>query len=146
MKRKTKIIITVGGSVVALALLTATGVKTYSRLVGPATTAKNKYQVYKVTSALPLTMSGKVVAEKTQSLNSPTGKLQQINVKDGQSVKNGDILLTVTATDVQDSISSQQDVVNKANRAVSSSSATLKNAQQSYNQADADTKILVPVR
>ncbi|MCS8587259.1 biotin/lipoyl-binding protein [Leuconostoc falkenbergense] len=141
MKRKTKIIITVGGSVVALALLTATGVKTYSRLVGPATTAKNKYQVYKVTSALPLTMSGKVVAEKTQSLNSPTGKLQQINVKDGQSVKNGDILLTVTATDVQDSISSQQDVVNKANRAVSSASATLKNAQQSYNQADADTKM-----
>lgn len=86
-------------------------------------------------------MSGKVVAEKTQSLNSPTGKLQQINVKDGQSVKNGDILLTVTATDVQESISSQQDIVNKANRAVSSASATLKNAQQSYNQADADTKI-----
>ena len=86
MKRKTKIIVTVVGSIAALGMLTATGVQAYHKLVKPTSTAKNKYQVYKVTGALPLTMSGKVVAEKTQSLNSPTGKLQQINVKDGQSV------------------------------------------------------------
>lgn len=141
MKRKTKIIVIVVSSVATLGLLTATGVQTYNKLVKPTAVAKNKYQTYKVTKALPLTMSGKVAADKTQSLNSPTGKLQQVNVNDGQTVKNGDILLTVTSTDVQESISSQQDVVNKANRAVNSASTTFKNAQQSYNQADAETKI-----
>ncbi|GMA69876.1 RND transporter MFP subunit [Leuconostoc litchii] len=140
MKRKTKIVTIVAGSVVALGLLTVTGLKTYNKLAKPTKSSNNQYQVYKVASALPLTMSGKIVAEKTQALNAPTGKLQQLNVTDGQTVKNGDILLTVTVTDIQESISSQQDVVNKANRAVNSAAATLKNAQQSYNQADVDTK------
>lgn len=139
MSNSKKIVFVVCG-IAMFSLLSVTSLKVYTKMSGHQENNKNQYQVYKVTSTLPLTMSGKIVAEKTQTLNVPTGKLQQLNVTDGQTVKNGDILLTVTVTDIQESISSQQDVVNKANRAVNSAAATLKNAQQSYNQADVDTK------
>lgn len=140
MKKKSKITLICVGTIVTVTLLTAIGVQTYNKLARPIVTTKSQYRSYKVTKALSLSLSGKVVAEKTQALSLPTGKLQQLNVANGQDVKTGDILLVVTNTDVQEALNSQQDVVNKAHRTVNSASTPFKNAQQHGNQVDLETK------
>jgi HlyD family secretion protein len=100
----------------------------------------NAYKIYIVGNTLPLTISGSVVAKRTQILNSSTGNLQQISVVNGQSVTNGEVLMTVTNQDAKQAVSDQNDVINKAIRAVNTSSDTLKNPQKSYKQANDDAK------
>ncbi|WP_195330125.1 efflux RND transporter periplasmic adaptor subunit [Leuconostoc lactis] len=141
MKKKLKITLIVMGGIVTFTLLTAIGVQTYNKLARPMVATKSQYRSYKVTKALALSLSGKVVAEKTQPLSLPTGKLQQLNVENGQDVKMGDVLLVMMNTDVQEAFNSQQDVVNKAYRTVNSASAAFKNAQQHSNQAGIETKM-----
>lgn len=141
MKRRTKVTLIVTSCVVAVGLLAVTGVTTYHKMTHKSdATVKTGYQSYTVTTSPALSMSGKVAASKTQMLNTPTGKLQQINVNNGQTVKSGDILLTVTNTDMQEAIDNQNDMIAKSNRAVNSAASALKNAQQSYNQADPEAK------
>lgn len=141
MKRRTKVTLIVTSSVVAVALLAVTGVTMYQKMTHKSeATVKAGYQTYTVTTSPDLSMSGKVIANKTQTLNIPTGKLQQINVNNGQNVKSGDILLTVTNTDMQEAIDNQNDMISKSNRAVNSAASALKSAQQSYNQADPESK------
>lgn len=100
----------------------------------------NAYNIYIVENTVPLTISGKVVARRTQLLNSSTGNLQQISVVSGQSVTSGEVLMTVTNQDAQQAVSDQNDVINKAIRTVNTASDTLKNSQKSYNQANDDEK------
>lgn len=141
MKRRTKVTLIVTSSVVAVALLAVTGVTTYQKMTHKSeATVKAGYQTYTVTTSPDLSMTGKVIASKTQTLNIPTGKLQQINVNNGQTVKSGDILLTVTNTDMQEAIDNQNDMISKSNRAVNSAESALKSAQQSYNQAEPESK------
>lgn len=100
----------------------------------------DEYKIYVVKDTLPLTISGKVVALKTQSLNLSSGNLKQISVVNGESVTKGDVLMTVTNQDEQQAVSDQNDVINKAIRTVNTASDTLKNSQKSYNQANDDEK------
>lgn len=141
MKRRTKIALITTGSFLAVGLLAVTGLTTYNKMTGKAqATKKVGYQTYVATYTPALTMTGKVMASKTQTLNVPSGKLQTLNVTDGQVVKNGDVLLTVTNTEIQDAIDAQNDVINKANRAATNAATSLKNIQQGYGQANTDTK------
>ncbi|MFH0349838.1 biotin/lipoyl-binding protein [Leuconostoc citreum] len=41
-------------------------------------------------------------------LNAPAGKLQQLNVSDGQNVHQGDILMTVNNPEVQEAVDAQK--------------------------------------
>ncbi|BDR59637.1 efflux RND transporter periplasmic adaptor subunit [Xylocopilactobacillus apicola] len=140
MKKKKVLIIS--AIVVAVAVIAFVGINRMNR--SKAMEAKmmeqSGYETYKVTNVPDLSMSGKIVAGKTQALMSPNGKLDQLNVKDGQEVTNGTVLLTVTDTSVQDNINNQKSVVAKANRMVTSANNALKSAQQSYNQADEESK------
>lgn len=99
-----------------------------------------KYNSYTVSKPLVLSVSGKIFSTQTKSLVSPSGNLKQLNVSDGQTVKNGDVLMTVTNQDAQQAVSDQNDAVNKAIRAVNTTIDTLKNSQKSYNQANDDAK------
>ncbi|WP_220740434.1 efflux RND transporter periplasmic adaptor subunit [Leuconostoc miyukkimchii] len=136
MKKRTKVVLITVSSVVAVGLLTVTSITTYNKMTHKASSVTKKgYQSYRVTSSPALSMSGKIVANKTQTLNSPSGKIQQINVNDGQTVKNGEILLTVTNTDIQEAIEAQNDVISKATRGASATASALKSAQQQYQQA-----------
>ncbi|MDR2660978.1 MAG: biotin/lipoyl-binding protein [Lactobacillaceae bacterium] len=127
-------------SVVLSLLLVVLGINIFQKSQDQSNTKKPEYKLYKVMATPPLTMSGKVQADNTQTLSVPEGKVQALNVKDGQSVKNGEILLTVTSSSVQDDITAQADIVNKANRAVNSAYNSAVSAQQAYNQADDETK------
>ena len=101
---------------------------------------ENRYEIYEVKKVPPLTMSGKVVSNKSQALVSPQGKLEELKVKDGQSVNEGDVILTVTDTSVQEGVANQKSVISKANRMVNTANRALKSAQQAYNQADDESK------
>lgn len=141
MKKKRVLIIST--IVVAVALVAFVGLKIMNR----NRAAKNvppmpelRYEIYEVKEVPPISMSGKIIANKTQVLNTPSGKLEALTVKDEQNVKNGDELLRVTDQSVQDAINNQKSVISKANRGVISASNALNNARKAYNQADAESK------
>jgi HlyD family secretion protein len=140
-KKKTLIIIFVviavliGGGVIALKQMSIRG-----REMGSEVPKMEGYVAYLVDKVPDLSLTGKIVPEKNQNLIIPNGKLDQLNVKDGQEVKSGDVILTVTDTQKEEAIENQNSVVNKTKRLVTSANNALKNAQNTYNQADAETK------
>lgn len=140
MKKKT---IVISSIVVAIVLFAFIGLKLMnkSRAANDINYEKVGYEIYEVKEVPSLSMSGKIIANKTQVLNAPSGKLDELKVKDDQEVKSGDVLLSVTDTSVQDEIKNQKSVVSKANRSVTSANNALNSAQQSYNQADAESKV-----
>lgn len=76
MKRRTKIALITTGSLVAVGLIAVTGLTTYNKITGKIqSTQKTGYQTYVATYTPALTMTGKVMASKTQILNVPSGKL-----------------------------------------------------------------------
>ncbi|MDO1727188.1 biotin/lipoyl-binding protein, partial [Escherichia coli] len=78
---------------------------------------KKGYQSYTVTTTPALSMSGKVIASKTQVLNAPAGKLQQLNVSDGQNVHQWDILMTVNNPEAQEAVDAQKEMMRQSSRA-----------------------------
>lgn len=140
MKRKTRGILISAAVVVAmLAIITATIVQ-YKETVKSSSGESHRYTAYLVSQDTNLSLSGKIVSTQIKSLVSPSGNLKRLNVSDGQAVKNGDVLMTVTNQDAQQAVSDQNDVINKAIRTVNTASDTLKNSQKSYNQANDDEK------
>lgn len=138
MKKKT---IVISSIVVAIVLFAFIGLKLMNKSRAANDINYVGYEIYEVKEVPSLSMSGKIIANKTQVLNAPTGKLDELKVKDDQEVKSGDVLLSVTDTSVQDEIKNQKSVVSKANRSVTSANNALNSAQQSYNQADAESKV-----
>ncbi|BDR55604.1 efflux RND transporter periplasmic adaptor subunit [Xylocopilactobacillus apis] len=139
MKKHKKLLIVIAGLIVAFVVGTII-VNNQNKERNKIRAIKPEYELYTVNDVPPLSMTGKIIADRTQALNSPAGKLDQLNVKDGQTVKSGDVLLTVTDTATQEAISNQKDVISKANKALNSANSALRSAQQSYNQADSEAK------
>jgi len=138
MKRKNRVIL-ISAVVVMIVIITAIVVQ-YKKTVKSSSGESHRYIAYSVSQDTNLSLSGKIVSTQIKSLVSPSGNLKQLNVSDGQAVKNGDVLMTVTNQDAQQAVSDQNDVVNKAIRAVNTASDTFKNSQKSYNQANDDSK------
>lgn len=126
-------------SIIGVGLLLKLGIATNNRVIPKAKQKKN-YQIYVIKSSPALQITGKVDAINTQTISIPSGSSKQLNVSDGQAVKNGGVLMTVTNQDAQQAVSDQNDVINKAIRTVNTASDTLKNSQKSYNQANDDEK------
>lgn len=137
MKRKNRVIL-ISAAVVAV-IITSTVVQ-YKKTVKSSSRESHRYTAYSVSQDTNLSLSGKIVSTQIKSLVSPSGNLKQLNVSDGQAVKNGDVLMTVTNQDAQQAVRDQNDVVNKTIRAVNTASDTFKNSQKSYNQANDDAK------
>ncbi|MGB2575555.1 efflux RND transporter periplasmic adaptor subunit [Leuconostoc citreum] len=134
MKKSTKTALIVVSSLVGIGLLTTAGVTTYQKTTHKtATKDKKGYQSYTVTTTPALSMSGKVIASKTQVLNAPAGKLQQLNVSDGQKVHQGDILMTVNNPEAQEAVDAQKEMMRQSSRAGTSIKDV---AQQANNRAN----------
>lgn len=142
MKKKKVLII----SVVVIAVLMGVGVISLKKMhsrggeMSPEMSKMEGYVSYLVDKVPDLSLTGKIISEKTQNLVTPNGKLDQLNVKDGQEVKSGDVILTVTDAQKEEAIENQKSVVNKTKRLVTSTNNALNSAQNTYNQADAETK------
>ncbi|MDV8932568.1 efflux RND transporter periplasmic adaptor subunit [Leuconostoc citreum] len=115
MKKSTKTALVVVSSLVGIGLLTTAGVTTYQKTTHKtATKDKKGYQSYTVTTT-------------------PAGKLQQLNVSDGQNVHQGDILMTVNNPEAQEAVDAQKEMMRQSSRAGTSIKDV---AQQANNRAN----------
>ncbi|KRL02409.1 efflux RND transporter periplasmic adaptor subunit [Liquorilactobacillus capillatus] len=116
MKKKNIII----GSSVILCLLVLLGavyiIKKHQNNTAEA--KAQKYSIYHVTKTADLALSGSVQAQKSQLLTNPDGKVQTVLVKNGDTVTEGQQLLTTHDTDEQETVTTLQEQVNKARRTV----------------------------
>lgn len=92
MQKKTKMIVTLVSSIVGLAVMVFISIQLNSSEIEAA----EEYTIYQVGTTDPLVFSGTVKAENTESIYLDTilGEITEIHVKDGQSVANGDALIT----------------------------------------------------
>lgn len=126
MKKKN---ILIGSSVILCLLILLGAVYIVKKHQQSATNSETqKYSIYRVTKASDLTLSGSVQAQKSQLLTNPQGKVQTVFVKNGDSVTEGQQLLTTHDTDEQETVTSLQSQVDKAKRTVSE-------AQQEVNSS-----------
>jgi len=92
MDRKTKIIMALVSSVICVMAMVFTAIKHNS----PKAEADGGYTIYHVESSDPLIFNGTVEAESIDTIYQDVtlGEITEIHVKDGQSVTEGDVLIT----------------------------------------------------
>lgn len=92
MDRKTKIIMALVASVICVMAMVFTAIKHNS----PKAEADGGYTIYHVESTDPLIFNGTVEAESIDTIYQDVtlGEITEIHVKDGQSVAEGDVLIT----------------------------------------------------
>lgn len=97
-----------------------------------------KYHTMRVTSQADFALTGKVEPTQTQVLSLPAGKLQDLNVKNGDHVTQGETILTTHDQDSQDSAVELQGDLTKSQQQVRPQQQTINSLQQQLNGADAD--------
>ncbi|KRM07967.1 hypothetical protein FC89_GL002076 [Liquorilactobacillus ghanensis DSM 18630] len=102
----------------------------------PTTSAKKIYRTIKLQQQEPLTLMGKVAASKTQILQNPVGKVQQVEVQNGQTVTQGQELLTTYSDSAHQAVTSQQQEINKLQRNLNSANSQVKQLQQQLAATD----------
>lgn len=129
MKKRTKIIIggTVGGLVVGGVIVSQFG----------KSDEKHAIATTKVQEQPALKESGVVQPMQIQEVSLGSMKPGQILVKDGQTVKVGDALMTMEAADGKADVSEAQAEVTKLQAAVGIQQEALNNAQKAVNPDDA---------
>lgn len=95
-----------------------------------------KYRTMRVTSQADFALTGKVEPTQTQVLSLPAGKLQDLNVKNGDHVTQGETILTMHDQDSQDSAVELQGDLTKSQQQVRSQQQTINSLQQQLNGAD----------
>ena len=92
MDKKTKIIMALVASTICLMAMVFTAIKHNS----PNAEADGGYTIYHVESSDPLIFNGTVEAESIDTIYQDVtlGEITEIHVKDGQSVTEGDVLIT----------------------------------------------------
>ena len=95
-----------------------------------------KYHTMRVTRQADFALTGKVEPTQTQVLSLPAGKLQNLNVKNGDHVAQGETILTTHDQDSQDSAVELQGDLTKSQQQVRSQQQTINNLQQQLNGAD----------
>ena len=94
------------------------------------------YQVATVKQST-FTVAGKVVPVAQQQLTIPEGKVQQLNVANGDTVTAGQVLLT-TFLDKSMDLAEQQATLDKGNRVATSAQNTINQLTQQLQQLPAD--------
>lgn len=113
--------------------LIVAGVKLHNQ---PTTSAKKIYRTVKLQQQEPLTLMGKITASKTQILQNPAGKVQQVEVQNGQTVTQGQEILTTYSDSVHQAVTSQQQEINKLQRDLNSGNSQVKQLQQQLAATD----------
>lgn len=86
-----------------------------------------------------LTASGFVVAQRRAAVASKaTGRLLELNVREGSTVKSGELLARLDASDVQAQLAVAQAAVGQAQALAAQSSALLRQSQVEFGNADAE--------
>lgn len=97
--------------------------------------AAPKYYVTKVSRPTPFSINGQVESKQVSTLGLPSGKVQEIRVKNGQSVHKGDVILTTYDSEKQESKEEVQQELDKAKRTQQSELSSLNSAKQQLGQA-----------
>lgn len=131
-KKKKLIVGGISALVVILLLFAVMGLKKSSEAQ-----EKVDYHIYKVTEVDPLIFKGSVNAEKTNDvyLDQTLGKIEKINVTDGQNIKSNDVILTYKNETIEEQLNQLERAQTKANLAVN-------NAQETLNAANSKKKTL----
>ncbi|MBB1078421.1 efflux RND transporter periplasmic adaptor subunit [Limosilactobacillus sp. STM2_1] len=95
--------------------------------------AKTKYNIMKVTSQADFNLTGKIEPVQTQTLTLPSGKLQGLNVKNGDHVTQGEAILTMHNDNTQDSVAELQADLGKSQRTMNTQQQTVNNLRQQLN-------------
>lgn len=124
MKKKQKIII----GVAALFLVLTAIFIYYGLTAGQAAKTRESYTLEKMD---PLTFQGAVEPKSNQEvyLDAGLGKLKKTNVKNGQKVKKGDVLLTYVNEIVEGQMKEQKRQINRAQENINSAQRTLNRAR-----------------
>jgi HlyD family secretion protein len=95
-----------------------------------------QYHTMRITRQADFALTGKVEPTQTQVLSLPAGKLQNLNVKNGDHVTQGEAILTTHDQDSQDSAVELQGDLAKSQQQVQSQQQTINSLQQQLNGAD----------
>lgn len=96
-------------------------------------TEKNEYNILRVTEQSDFNLTGKIEPVQTQTLTLPSGTLQNLNVKNGDHVAQGEALLTMHNDSTQDSVTELQGDLSKSQRTMNAQQQTINNLRQQLN-------------
>lgn len=96
-------------------------------------TEKNEYNILRVTEQSDFNLTGKIEPVQTQTLTLPSGNLQNLNVKNGDHVAQGEALLTMHNDSTQDSVTELQGDLSKSQRTMNAQQQTINNLRQQLN-------------
>lgn len=97
----------------------------------------SKYHTMTVSRQADFALTGKVEPTQTQVLTLPAGKLQNLNVKNGDHVTQGETILTTHDQDSQDSAVELQGDLAKSQQQAQAQQQTINSLQQQLNETDA---------
>lgn len=94
---------------------------------------KNEYNILRVTEQSDFNLTGKIEPVQMQTLTLPSGNLQNLNVKNGDHVAQGEALLTMHNDSTQDSVTELQGDLSKSQRTMNVQQQTINNLRQQLN-------------
>lgn len=97
--------------------------------------ASPKHYVTKISIPTPFSLNGQVESKQFSTLGLPSGKVQEIKVKNGQFIHKGDVILTTYDSEKQESKEEVQQELDKAKRMQQSALSSLNFAKQQLSQA-----------
>lgn len=97
---------------------------------------QSHYHLLTVSPQAAFTITGRIEPVQTQTLDVPTGKLQELNVRNGDHVTRGTTILTMHNDNAQESATDLQTSLSKDQRTVSAQQQTINNLQRQLNGMD----------
>lgn len=141
MKHKKFLII--AGCLLLLVLLAITAIKIFEFQTSASHDQKPTYSIQRIHHTDDLVESGKIVANDTRLLHNPTGRIDQVNVRDGDHVAKDAVLLTVYDQTVQDQVNEAQNALDKAkqglNRAITANNKVIDQFNKSTDATERET-------
>lgn len=92
------------------------------------------YQQYVVKYTPALVETGKVSAKQTQNLQIPDGTVQKVNVRNGDEVKKGDVLLTTHNNEIIEKITDVKQSILKMQRDLAVQKQNIAYLKRNYQQ------------
>lgn len=97
--------------------------------------ASPKHYVTKVSIPTPFSLNGQAESKQFSTLGLPSGKVQEIKVKNGQFIHKGDVILTTYDSEKQESKEEVQQELDKTKRMQQSALSSLNFAKRQLSQA-----------
>lgn len=103
---------------------------------GQKAARQSHYHLLTVSPQADFTITGRIEPVQTQTLDVPAGKLQSLNVKNGDHVTRGTTILTMHNDNAQESAAELQTSLTKDQRTASAQQQTINNLQHQLNGID----------